>query len=383
MAQRNVQDEGLFPGVDLLTMAIQAEKQEKAEKQQRQEMYLQGLQLRRQQEASALAAQREARISAENQRKADISTQIAIENLKNNQARLALESQRVGMENSRLTWDQKKANAELTYKMIADARNRMQHRADMMQNLNIAFYGKVVSANNPQQGYANAKKDLEKTKNTFSALRSSLSWWDRNPSTRGRVFTSVNDAGFNQMFEIPGIKKAMEGLDQSQQKYVMNALTKYAMLPAEERPAFLGQIDENEKVATTMTTTYNGFQDPKQAMQFVNAAIEKTNADINKIYANMPSFYGVDPQQVFQQHEEERLRLEDVSQYGAGVGAAYGAASLEKKQSAPTSAMPAPSESGEEESGTNEKGYYDEEDATSEDGSQTNEYGLYDDEEET
>lgn len=378
MAQRNVQDEGLFPGVDLLAMAIQAEKQEKAEKQQRQEMYLQGLQLRRQQEASALAAQREARIANENQRKADYRTQIDVENLKTNRARLNLDERR-------LSWDREKTQTELIFKTIADARNRMQRRADMMQTLNMQMYAKVLNFKNPQEGFADAKKSLERTKNTFAAVQSAIQWWDRNPATRRTVLSDPNNPQFNQMWEIPGVKKAFEGLDNNQRGIVERKLTQYASLPEDQRATFLSQLKEDEETATAMTQTYSGFQDPKEAVKFVEAVINKTNADVNEIYARMPSFNGVNPQQIFQQYEQtqgEAKSIGDASSYGASAGVAYGSPSAPSQQTDPASPVNNSTTAQEEPSeGTNEEGYYEEPESDAENGSQTNESGYYDDEE--
>lgn len=377
MAQRNVQDEGLFPGVDLLAMAIQAEKQEKAEKQQRQEMYLQGLQLRRQQEASALAAQREARIANENQRKADYRTQIDVENLKTNRARLNLDERR-------LSWDQERTNAMLVYKQIAETRALMQHRADMALKLNTQMYSKVLTASDPKTGFAEAKKDLQNTRNSFAALRSAIQWWDRNPTTRGRVVSNPNDALFNQVWEIPGVKESLNGLNKEQQDFVQSHLTQYAALPEEERANFLKNLTTNEEVASGMSQAYQGFQDPKQAMQIVQQLIDKTNADIDYYYQHMPSFYGFNPSAAQQPAQEARPTLDRAASYSGEVGAAYGSPS--RTTSAPSTTMPtsAPSSKTKTQEGlTNDEGYFDDEEGENPtEGGQTNELGYYDDEEE-
>lgn len=369
--------------MDLLTMAIQAERQARALKQQRQQLYLQGLDEQRKQQDSDLKAARESRTAAEHQRRADYKTQIDAENLRTRRDELDLNRQR-------LTWDQRKEQMNLNYKIVADMRNRMQRRADMLQTLNMRMYALAMSGGKDSATqFERAKKDLASTNNTFAAVQQAIQWWDRDPTLRDMVIANPNDALFNRMWDIPGVKKAMENLTPDQRQKVQQALSNYATLPKDQRPQYLNQLKEDHETATTAANVYNGFQDPKQAVQFVEAVIQKTNSEINNIYAQMPSFNGVDPQPIFQQHIQPSSfttgQAAEATAVGGALGAAGGAANKNEEEEE-TESTENPSTSG-----TNAEGYYaDEDNSTGEEtaatsgtssGSHTNDSGYYDDEE--
>lgn len=365
----------------MLTMAIQAERQARAQKQQRQQLYLKGLDAQRKQEDSDLKAAREARTAAEHQRRADYKTQIDVENLKIRRSQLDLGRQR-------LSWDQQKAMMDHDYKILADIRNRMQRRADMIQTLNMQMYALAMRGGKDATAqFADAKKNLANTKNTFAAVQQAIQWWDRDPALRDLVISNANDALFNRMWDIPGVKKAMENLKPEQRTAVQQAITNYAALPKDQRPQYLAQLQQDEKTAESMSTVYNGFQDPKQAVQFVEAVIQKTNKEIDALYAQMPSFNGVDPQPIFRQHIQPSTVTTGQAAEATAVGGTLGAAGGEQSQK---TEEPEASEETADTSGTNSEGYYDdntqsndEEETASADTSsgQTNDSGYYDDEE--
>lgn len=281
-------DGGLFPGVDMLANAIQYEQQEKEEKRHRQQLYLQGLAEKDRQRAAALAAQKEERVREENARRDDTRNQIEIEKLRNSRANL-----RLGYDKQE--WEKQKFQAEQYYKTVVDARNRLQQRASMIQALNMRMYALAMdSQKSGGNGMAEANKQLKGVHNTFSSVRTAIDWWNRQPGVRGQVITDPNNAVFNQIWEIPGIKDSLRDLDPSQRELVQKRLAQYASLPEDQRQQYMSQLDNDEKTAGSMVQVYSGFQDPKAAMEFVNSVVEKTNNDVNALYAQMPSFYGFD-----------------------------------------------------------------------------------------
>ena len=169
----------------MLAQAMAAEQQENALKTARRNQYIQGLEAQRQQQAADLAARKESRISAENQRKADLKLQVDIENLTTNRGRLNLETRKYFT-------DSQREQAKMDYKLLDETRQTIMHRADQMQALNMRMYALAMQAGGGSKGMDAAKKDLNKVANTFAAIRNSISAWDQQPANRGRVVPDRN-----------------------------------------------------------------------------------------------------------------------------------------------------------------------------------------------